>query len=52
MKPILVLNLAKCSADEIVALRREGFDVPPNIWGAPSYPRQGRWALPFNLTPQ
>jgi hypothetical protein len=45
MKPILVLELAKLTADEVAALRRDGFEVPPNIAGYKFYGVNGR---PYN----
>ncbi len=38
MKPIYVLDLTKCSGDELAALRRDGFNVPPDIFGARRWP--------------
>jgi hypothetical protein len=37
MKPILVLDLTKLTAYEVAGLRRDGFDVPPNIAGYKRY---------------
>jgi hypothetical protein len=37
MKPILVLDLSKLTPDELVNLRRDGFEVPPNIHGNARY---------------
>jgi hypothetical protein len=46
MKPIYLLDLTKLTADEIAGLRRDGFDVPPNIAGYKSYRGLGpsEWA--------